>query len=499
MPRTPASPITLQERGFALRMVHRVVLDFQRPIALAIATLLISLTAISAGQPTTFGKLPIMEEQITNQACGHILTNVHVWSPDSQWIVFDTRSDPYGDKFAGRTIEVVNVKTKEVRQIYQSQHGAHCGVATFSPTANKVVFILGPENPTPEWGYSAWNRRGVVVDMAAGNRVTPLDARDLTPPFTPGALRGGSHVHVFSGDGKCVSFTYDDLLLATAKVPGGPLHDLNQRNVGVSVMGKPVGVAGNHPRNYDGAAFSVLVTQTVNSPKPGSDEISKALEDAWVGTDGYVKRDGKRQHRALAFQGHVVTKDGKTIPEAFIVDIPDDVTVAGDKPLEGTATTRPAPPRGTQQRRLTFTAGRKFPGLQGPRHWLRSSPDGKRIALLMRDDSGIVQLWTVSPNGGEPRQVTHNEFDVASAFTWSPDGRFIAYVADNSVFVTNVASGKSFRLTPRSDDAIAPRPQACVFAPDGKRIAFVRPAETGGQVWNQIVVVTLPEDLGRGA
>jgi hypothetical protein len=440
-----------------------------------------------------------MEEQITNQACGHILTNVNVWSPDSQWIVFDTRSDPFGDKFDGRTIEVVNVKTREVRQVYQSQHGAHCGVATFSPVAKRVVFILGPENSAGDWGYSAWNRQGVVVDLADGNRVEPLDARDITPPFTRGALRGGSHVHVFSDDGKWVSFTYEDLLLAASREPGDLSRDLNQRNVGISVLGRPVSVSKDHPRNYDGSAFSVVVTRTVNSPQRGSDEISKAFEEACVGSNGYVKRDGTRQHRALAFQGHIVAPNGETIAEAFIVDIPDDATVPGDKPLEGTATTRPAPPRGTQQRRLTFTADRKFPGLQGPRHWLRSSPEGDRIALLMHDDGGVVQLWAVSPNGGEPRQVTHDEFDVASAFTWSPDGKFVAYVGDNSVFISDVASGKSFRLTTRSDDAARPRPQACVFAPDGKRIAFVRPVEIGGRVWNQVFVVTMPEDLARGS
>ena len=103
--------------------------------------------------------------------------------------------------------------------------------------------------------------------------------------------------------------------------------------------GEPVSVGKDHPRNYDGSAFSVLVTRTVNSPRRGSDEISKAFEEAWVGSNGYVKRDGTRQHRALAFQGHVVTPNGETIAEAFIVDIPDDVTVPGDKPLEGTATT----------------------------------------------------------------------------------------------------------------------------------------------------------------
>jgi hypothetical protein len=361
--------------------------------------------------------------------------------------------------------------------------------------AKRVVFILGPENPSGDWGYSAWNRRGVVVDLADGDRGAPLDGRDITPPFTRGALRGGSHVHVFSNDGKWVSFTYEDLLLATSHGADDVSRDLNQRNVGVSVLGRPVSVSKDHPRNYDGSAFSVVVTRTANSPRRGSDEISKAFEEAWVGSNGYVRRDGARQHRALAFQGNVVAPNGETIAEAFIVDIPEDVTVAGDKPLEGTATSRPAPPRGTQQRRLTFTADRKFPGLQGPRHWLRSSPEGDRIALLMRDDGGVVQIWTVSPNGGEPRQVTHNEFSVASAFTWSANGKLIAYVADNSVFVAEAASGKSCRLTTRSEDVVTPRPQACVFAPDGKRIAFIRPVENGMRFWNQIFVVALPDDL----
>ena len=105
------------------------------------------------------------EIQVTDAACGHILTNVNVWSPDSRWIVYDTRSDPAGEKFDGRTIEIVNVETREVREIYRSRNGARCGVATFSPTANKVAFILGPENPTDDWQYNAWHRQGVVIDI----------------------------------------------------------------------------------------------------------------------------------------------------------------------------------------------------------------------------------------------------------------------------------------------------------------------------------------------
>jgi hypothetical protein len=430
------------------------------------------------------------ERQVTRRPHGHILTNTGVWSPDGQWIVYDTRSDPAGDNFDGTRIEMVNVRSGEVRVLYESRHGAHCGVATFHPREPKVVFILGPERPTPDWAYNACHRQGVIVDTSKPDVARHLDARDLTPPFTPGALRGGSHVHVWDAAGQWVSFTYEDHLLARFTEPG-PDHDMNLRNVGVSAPWSPVRVGREHPRNQDGEYFSFLATRTTASPRPGSDEIKKAFEESWIGTNGYLRADGTRQHRALAFQGHVVTERGETISEVFIADLPENPTQPGDGPLAGSETQMPCPPKGTTQRRLTFTAERKFPGLQGPRHWLRSSPDGSRIAFLMRDDFGIVQLWTVSPSGGAPRQLTRNPWGVASAFTWSPDGRHLAHVMDHSIFVTEAESGASTRLTPRSPDEAAPRPEACVFSPDGRSIACVRRVPVAGGTHNQIFVVAL--------
>jgi hypothetical protein len=427
------------------------------------------------------------EKQITFAPHGHILTNIGVWSPDSRWIVYDTRSDPTGSVFDGSRIEKVNIETSEVKLLYESRHGAHCGVVTYSPVGNKVVFIHGPENPTPDWQYGPPHRQGVLVDESWPGPALNLDARDLTPPFTRGALRGGSHVHVFSGDGLWVSFTYNDHLLAQFERASYE-NDIDQRNVGVSVPLGAVRVTRGHPRNQDSAYFSVLVTRTMAAPRPGSDEIQRADSDAWVGVDGYLKPNGARQRRAIAFQGEVLTQRGGTILEAFIVDIPDDVTIPGDGPLEGTSKRRPLPPQGTEQRRLTFTADRPHPGLQGPRHWLRSSPDGSRVAFLMRDDAGVVQMWTVSPNGGDPVQLTRNAWDVASAFSWSPDGRTIAYAMDNSIFLTDVLTGRSTRLTQRSDDALAPRPEACVFSPDGKKIAYVRRVPSTVSMHNQIFV-----------
>jgi Tol biopolymer transport system component len=88
-------------------------------------------------------------------------------------------------------------------------------------------------------------------------------------------------------------------------------------------------------------------------------------------------------------------------------------------------------------------------------------------------------------------QITRSAWSIASTFTWSPDGRSIAHVMDNSVFVTDASSGVSRRLTARSDDAAAPRPEACVFSPDGKSIAFVRRMGGQGSVFNQVFVVAV--------
>src|SRR5258708_17282309 len=106
------------------------------------------------------------EKRVTTQKCGHILTNTSVWSPDGEWIVYDVRSDPAGDVFDGSAIEMVNVRTLEVKQLFQSKNGAFCGVATFSPREPKAVFILGPERPDAEWRYGPFHREGVIVDTA---------------------------------------------------------------------------------------------------------------------------------------------------------------------------------------------------------------------------------------------------------------------------------------------------------------------------------------------
>lgn len=401
-------------------------------------------------------------KQITFAPRHHQLTNTRTWTADSQWLVFDVR--PSGASFTGETIERVNVKSGDVEVIYRASQGAHVGVVTVHPSAERYVFIHGPENPDAQWQYDFHHRRGVVAEQ--GN-VQNLDAMDITPPFTPGALRGGSHVHVYSPNGDYVSFTYNDHVLHE--------HDpaLDLRNVGVATPFGPVVPAGHHPREYSGSHWSVLISQTTAMPRPGSDEINRAYEEGWVGND------------RLAFIGDTLSVDGKKVPELFIVDLPKDEAgwkQPGDAPLAGTDTTLPAPPAGVRQQRLTFTHQRAYPGLVNvPRHWVRSNPLGSQVAVLMRDDHGVVQLWLVSPQGGEPQQLTHNRTDIQSAFNWHPSGNWLGFLLDGRIALCDAKSGEVTFLT--TDHANPPSADAVVFSPDGHEIAWMEEVAGFRQIW----------------
>ncbi|HEY2451523.1 MAG TPA: DUF3748 domain-containing protein [Scandinavium sp.] len=400
-------------------------------------------------------------KQITFASRHHQLTNTQTWTSDSQWLVFDVR--PSGASFTGETIERVNIRSGETDVIYRATDGAHVGVVTVHPQEDRYVFIHGPENPDASWQYDFHHRRGVVTHQGETHN---LDAMDITPPFTPGALRGGSHVHVYSPNGNFVSFTYNDHVLHEYN----PALDL--RNVGVAAPFGPVIPAGHHPREYGGSHWSVLVSQTTASPQAGSDDINRAYEEGWVGNS------------QLAFIGDTLSLSGEKVPELFIVTLPREDAgwkQAGNAPLCGTDTTLPAPPAGVVQRRLTFTHDKTYPGLvTAPRHWVRSNPQGDNIAFLMRDDTGVVQLWLIAPDGSGLRQLTHCD-GIQSAFNWHPSGEWLGVVLENRIALCDAKNGEIRFLT--ADHENAPSGDAVVFSPDGRLVAWMQETQGYRQLW----------------
>jgi TolB protein len=99
-------------------------------------------------------------------------------------------------------------------------------------------------------------------------------------------------------------------------------------------------------------------------------------------------------------------------------------------------------------------------------------------------DYGPDALWTIGPDGGSPRRVTHDGTD-DNWPAWSPDGRSIAFSrtvpGGSEIDIVAPDGSGEHRLVgkPKEQDT---RP---AWSPDGKRVAFVR--ERGGTSYLGIV------------
>lgn len=396
-----------------------------------------------------FQQLPVPEIQITHDSSGHCINSTQCFSPDGQWIVYDSRNKDA--QLAGNAeIRMVNISTQKDVLLYrtsgQTEYGPGVGAATFSPDGKKVLFLGGIQNASEANPYSFTRRTGIAVELAYPLVPVWMDARDITAPFTPGALRGGTHAHTWSGDGQWISFTYNDYILSEQAKTDSSIIDT--RTVGV-MFAQPVQVKNaDGVENKNGEMYSVLITRVVKHPVPGTDDISRAFDECWIGENGYIKPNGRRQQRAIAFQGELVDKEGNKKTEIFVADIPDPLLPEDGEAQAGTLTTLPAVPAAIQQRRISFTAN----GVSAtPRHWLRSTSDGSLIGFLAADKNGVVQLWGISPNGGESVQLTHLTYSIEGPFNFSPDDRWVAYAAAGEVHITRVSNGETRQLTSASN------------------------------------------------
>ena len=431
------------------------------------------------------------EEQVTfDESKNHDLDNNDNFSPDGKWLVYDTRSETGGIGGCG-SIERVNTVTGETEVIYEipgnGEYGPGVGAASYHPFEDQVIFIHGLQNSTPQNPYQQWRRTGVIVP--ADRRPVFMDSRDVTFPYTPGALRGGTHRHEWSRDGKWIGFTYNDAILKKLEDSTGVV--LNLRTIGVSARLPGITVDQDAAgENVQGEWFSALVVRVVPDPEPGSDQISHAASDSWVGSRGYRRPDGSWQV-ARAFLGRVTSRDGKQVDELFVVDIPDSIHVRGDDgPLEGTPVSMPMPPARTGQRRLTFTAFMPYPGCSGV---VRSSSDGKKIAFVASDSTGIRQLFLISPEGGTPSQLTRHASDVQSGARWRPGDQSVCYIWNNCLVKCEV-SDRPFKKRVRILTAPSANPPSNpVWSNDGTLIAFNRmvTSQTGGLPVKQIFILRM--------
>ena len=367
--------------------------------------------------------------QLTFGPYGHTLHHNQVISPDNQWIVYDTRND---DSQIGTTtrIERVNHFTKEIEVLYEvpnsNQYGPGVGAVTYSPVQDRVIFIHGISNASKELPYGMSRRSGVAIDINKANLPIYMDARNIYEPFTKGALRGGTHSHAWNADGNRISFTYNDFVLEQNGIP-------DERVVGVMYPKDVFIERDDSAECFSGKMFSILISQIVESPTPGSDQIEKAFDECWLGNQN-----------SIVFQGWVRDVNGNRKTEIFKVDLPENLDFLSNEHLiEGSLSLRPQVPNLIKQQSVTNT----LKGISSFRHWLRSSPDGKFVYFLMEDDNLIINIFELNLENNEILQLTKHHKSIHSPFNISPDGNKFIYFCDHQLMLYNRLANHFVELT----------------------------------------------------
>lgn len=110
-----------------------------------------------------------------------------------------------------------------------------------------------------------------------------------------------------------------------------------------------------------------------------------------------------------------------------------------------------------------------YPTQDGFPSW---SPDGQAILFSRYGGDELPEmtgLWLVSPEGGEPYQLTHV---IGEHPDWSPDGHYIAFDGDygDSIQLVSASGGMPIRIIPASIPVV--RGGQPKWSPDGQRIVF---------------------------
>lgn len=420
---------------------------------------------LSCSHTKVIMKKEVFIKKLTHSPNGHMLHHNSVFAADSQWIVFDGRND---DTKIGETstIGIVNVVTGEESEIYQTtnqtKYGPGVGAASFSPTENIVVFIHGLNDANQDKPYDITRRFAMAVAIDNPHQGIPMDARDIIAPYTAGSLRGGTHSHCWSPDGTMLSFTYNDEFV-----------DADLRNVGVMITTDSNVTVPDAHGNYNGQMYAVLISTLQREPKWGSNEISKAFDECWVGADA----------AKIAFQGHTRNEKGEVITEIYTVDIDANLILA-DAAAVGIKGTLPQVPKGIIQKRLSYTKK----GLSDLRHWLRSSADGSYIYALAKDNDNKNQIVQCTVATGEFKYLTDYPFSISSPINIDANGDKITFVANNNVYLYDIQQRQTTRLTDYTTDDpnIVGAP---VFGPKDNVIAFNQFETLAGHTNVQILLI----------
>ncbi len=295
-----------------------------------------------------------------------------------------------------------------------------------------------------------------VVPAAGGvpRRLTWHPSRDTVQGFTP--------------DGKAVlfsspreAFNNRHTQLYTVPVEGGVETKLPIPNADRAVFspdGKTIAYTPNRPahlqwKRYRGGTVSRVWLYDVDSHAvvkvPQPDGRCNDLTPAWVGSTLYLTSDRDGELNVYAFDAKAKSLAKVTSHDDF--PVLNAASAAGKIVYEQAGLLHLLDPATKKASALPITVNADLletrpRWAKGPK-WVRDaslSPSGARVALEFRGE-----IVTVPAEKGDPRYLTNTTGAHERGPVWSPDGKEIAYVSDESGEYEVVVRSQDGKGTPR--------------------------------------------------
>jgi dipeptidyl aminopeptidase/acylaminoacyl peptidase len=223
--------------------------------------------------------------------------------------------------------------------------------------------------------------------------------------------------------------------------------------------------------NADGTHDRFLADGSGAQWSPDGKRIAYVAEGKPSGTQIYVKwvdleGPGSQVSNLTASPSNLAwSPDGKAI--AFNMNVPEQADPAWRIPM-------PAPPKGAKW-------------VEPPKIVTRLDYRRDRVGY---SDTYYAQIFVISPEGGEARQLTTGDWN-ASPPAFSGDGQWVAFsslrVPDaehafrhSELYAANVRSGDVRQLTHQSGTSGGP-----VYSPDGRLIAYTHADSVDHSAWSE--------------
>jgi serine/threonine protein kinase/Tol biopolymer transport system component len=381
------------------------------------------------------------------------------FSPDSQWLGFLVGENLKKISVSGGTAVTLANDVTPMGANWGSQ-----GMIAFAPTQvlalQQVSEAGGPPQPLTLLGDGASHRwpeflpGGKALLFAAGTTPNWTNAqiavqtvgsgerRNLTQGGTqPRYAPSGHLVYAQAGSLMAVPFDPERLRIKGASVP--VVHGVVQ-----SI-------------SSGAAQYSISTTGTLVYVPGGVQGAERKL--VWVDRNGAEQPLAAPTH---AYESPRFSPDGQRIAvvtdgQVWLYDLPRETLTRFT--FEGNANSRPV--------------------------W---TPDGKRIVFYSNKDGPLNLFWQLADGGGGLERLTTSE-DLQAPTSWSPDGQFLAFnenspTTGDDILVLQLSDRKVQPFLRTPFDESNPR-----FSPDGRWIAYM--SDESGR--NEIYVQPFPGPGGK--